>query len=184
MGSLDLSDNTFESDQGLATLFAGLQNHARLKELQLDKCLLKSSLGGALMKTKSTPMDAATNTSPGNTNMIFTFLTRSADLKSLFTIPNLLFLSLAENNLRQGVRDLLPLYSETSQPTITRLNLRSNNLGDRGAAVIARILSVNPSVEEINIEENGLTITGWSSIANAMSRYARWTVLGFSKRNF
>lgn len=154
--ALDLSDNTFDGDEGLVVLFRGLKSHPKLASLQLDRVFGKSSLSGkGKTKTGKTP-----------------------ELKKLLSIPALRSLSLAENNMKTAIPDFLKSITASNlgaqealeQNNLLFLDIRGNNIGDFGAFTVAQVLQSTASMREVVAEDNGFTLSGWSTISAAMEK--------------
>jgi Ran GTPase-activating protein (RanGAP) involved in mRNA processing and transport len=65
-----------------------------------------------------------------------------------------------------------------SNRSLTRLLLGQNAMGDRGAAAVARVVSVHPKLTYLDLSTNMLTTAAAFSLAQAVSRYRVATVVG------
>lgn len=151
LAALELDGNRFDGELGLVPLFEGLKFQSSLESLSLSKCLNDSNLS---LDCKFVHQDA------GN-----------LDLNDLLTLPNLSFLSLAGNNLRESLWPLLESIQQSFGKSfaLSHLNISGNSLGDQGAVKVANLI-MNSNIKDLVVDNNSLSLTGWQVILSATEK--------------
>ncbi len=87
--------------------------------------------------------------------------------------PNICYLDLSHNSLRQHLDGFFAHLEESLHHNtipLAYLNIKCNAIGDDGAFNLAKMLCANQTLEELHIEDNGISLTGYTYIASAFTR--------------
>jgi Ran GTPase-activating protein (RanGAP) involved in mRNA processing and transport len=63
-----------------------------------------------------------------------------------------------------GMRDLIQALNTSKNTTVTTLLLSGNGIGDRGAKLLAELLTTNLSLTTLDLGANGITYSGFKAI--------------------
>jgi hypothetical protein len=167
--SLDLGDNQFDGDEGLLLLLEGIRGHVQLDTLVMDQVFLKSSL---VLGAKSKDRNKAR---PGTIDSLMVFDIK--DLCVLLTPPGIKTLNLANNQLKAHLDSVFTVLENALEPEhdfsdalLSTLNIQGNGIGDHGAFNVAKMLCNNKTVEDLQWDENGVSLIGWTYIASSLTR--------------
>lgn len=92
---------------------------------------------------------------------------------------------MAHNNLKNALLSLILAIQGNSalddiciNANLSKINIRGNNIGDKGAYAIAKLLYQNSTIEEIIWDQNEVSLKGWYIFSCAVQRYALFLTLG------
>ncbi|XP_069037318.1 capping protein, Arp2/3 and myosin-I linker protein 2 isoform X2 [Lepisosteus oculatus] len=141
IGSLDLSDNGFDSD--MVTLVLSIGHSQSIRHLALGK--------NFTMKSRA----------------LTDVLHRIVQLIQEEECP-LESLSVADSKLKTGTTVLInALGSNTS---LTKIDISGNLIGDTGAKMLAKALQINTKLRTLIWDKNNVTASGFLDVANAMEK--------------
>ncbi|MBN3317867.1 CARL3 protein, partial [Atractosteus spatula] len=141
IGSLDLSDNGFDSD--MVTLVLSIGHSQSIRHLALGK--------NFTMKSRA----------------LTDVLHRIVQLIQEEECP-LESLSVADSKLKTGTTVLInALGSNTS---LTKIDISGNLIGDTGAKMLAKALQINTKLRTLIWDKNNVTGSGFLDVANAMEK--------------
>ncbi|MBN3294217.1 CARL3 protein, partial [Polypterus senegalus] len=141
IGSLDLSDNGFDSD--MVTLVLSIGRSQSIRHLSLGK-----NFG---MKSKA----------------LADVLHRIVQLIQEEECP-LESLSVAESRLKTGTNVLITALG--SNNSLTKIDISGNYMGDMGAKMLAKALQVNTTLGTVIWDRNNTTAAGFLDVAHALER--------------
>ncbi len=70
----------------------------------------------------------------------------------------------------EGCKLLVDFFRQNSHNHITKLDLKGNNIGERGVSYLAQLLQENDSIKKLSLEWNniGLSDTGLQTLCSAL----------------
>jgi Ran GTPase-activating protein (RanGAP) involved in mRNA processing and transport len=70
----------------------------------------------------------------------------------------------------EGCKLLVEYFRQNSHNHITKLDLKGNNIGERGACYLAQLLQENDSIKKLSLEWNniGLSDTGLQTLCSSL----------------
>ncbi|XP_047452249.1 capping protein, Arp2/3 and myosin-I linker protein 2 isoform X2 [Mugil cephalus] len=139
--SLDISDNSFESD--MVTLVLSLGRCQSIRHLALGR--------NFAMKSRA----------------LSDVLHRIAQLIQDEECP-LQSLSVCDSKLKTGMHILLSALG--GHATLAELDISGNNIGDNGAKMLAKALMTNTKLRTLTWDRNSVTARGFQDVADALER--------------
>ncbi|XP_077166863.1 capping protein, Arp2/3 and myosin-I linker protein 2 [Paroedura picta] len=143
IGDLNLSDNGFDSD--MVTLVLAISRSRSIKHIALGKNFnirSREALDDILHRIVQLTQD------------------EDCSVKSL---------SVAESRLKLGTSILLDSLGSSSSNLVT-LDISGNAMGDFGAKILAKALSMNRTLRTLIWDRNGTTVCGFFDVARALER--------------
>ncbi|KAL8194850.1 UNVERIFIED_CONTAM: hypothetical protein K2H54_037101 [Gekko kuhli] len=143
IGDLNLSDNGFDSD--MVTLVLAISRSRSIRHVALGKNFnirSREALDDILHRIVQLTQD------------------EDCSVKSL---------SVAESRLKLGTRILLDSLGSSSSNLVT-LDISGNSMGDFGAKILAKALSMNTTLRTLIWDRNNTTVYGFLDVARALER--------------
>ncbi|XP_041077391.1 capping protein, Arp2/3 and myosin-I linker protein 2 isoform X2 [Polyodon spathula] len=142
IGSLDLSDNGFDSD--MVTLVLSIGRSQSIRHLSLGKnfCMKSKALADVLCR------------------IVQLIQEEECPLESL---------SVADSKLKAAGTTIL-INALGSNPSLSKIDISGNCMGDTGAKMLAKALQINTKLRTVIWDRNNTTAVGFLDVANALEK--------------
>ncbi|KAK6480126.1 capping protein [Huso huso] len=142
IGSLDLSDNGFDSD--MVTLVLSIGRSQSIRHLSLGKnfCMKSKALADVLCR------------------IVQLIQEEECPLESL---------SVADSKLKAAGTTIL-INALGSNPSLSKIDISGNCMGDTGAKMLAKALQINTKLRTVIWDRNNTTAIGFLDVANALEK--------------
>jgi Ran GTPase-activating protein (RanGAP) involved in mRNA processing and transport len=136
-------------------------------DLSGNRNITAASCGPLSQVIKSINSLSLSNTSIGDNGIVALFQTYDElSYHDSPTTSNLRILNLEGSNLTDSACRTLRLVLRRQEYSITKLNLNSNNISDKGMKLLVKGLKGNTSLDSLHLDKNRITQKGWQLVLN------------------